>query len=122
MMLEMLNLFIEDIPYQVEKIKEAAEEKNMKSLGTESHKLKPTLQYVGLNEMYELVKKLEAAGKSDEFSNEIDILVQDLVNNLNISLPCLKQLQKNLSDIFIYHLQVLNFICNIDFAFFNKTQ
>lgn len=90
MMLEMLNLFIEDIPYQVEKIKEAAEEKNMKSLGTESHKLKPTLQYVGLNEMYELVKKLEAAGKSDEFSNEIDILVQDLVNNLNISLPLLE--------------------------------
>lgn len=90
MMLEMLNLFIEDIPYQVERIREAAEEKDMKSLGTESHKLKPTLQYVGLNEMYNLIKKLEALGKSGEYSNEVDRLVQELVNKQKISLPFLE--------------------------------
>ena len=90
MMLEMLNLFIEDIPSQVEKIREAVEEKDMKSLGTESHKLKPTLQYVGLNEMYELVKKLEAIGKSGEYTNEVSNLTQELVNKTKISLPLLE--------------------------------
>lgn len=94
MMLEMLNLFIEDIPSQVEKIREAVEKKNMKTLRAESHKLKPTLQYVGLNEMYEVIKRLEAIGKSNEYSNEADTLAQELATEMNVNLPLLEAATK----------------------------
>ena len=90
MMLEMLNLFIEDIPSQVDKINIAVEEKNMKSLGTEAHKLKPTLQYVGLNEMYELIKKLEVIGKSGKYSKEVEVLTRQLKNKMNTGMPLLE--------------------------------
>lgn len=94
MMLEMLNLFIEDIPSQVEKIREAVEEKDMKTLRAESHKLKPTLQYVGLSEMYEVIKKLEVIGKSNEYSNEVDTLAQELATEMSVNLPLLEAATK----------------------------
>ena len=97
MMLEMLTLFLEDIPSQVELIKKAVEEKNMKAVGTESHKLKPALQYVGFNEMYELVKELEVLGKSGEKHGEAKKIMNALVKQMKISLPLLEKTAKKFS-------------------------
>ncbi|MFV1883172.1 MAG: Hpt domain-containing protein [Balneola sp.] len=97
MMLEMLNLFLEDIPSQVELIKTAVEEKNLKAVGTESHKLKPALQYVGFNEMYELVKELEIIGKSGDKHEEAKKIMPALEEQLKISLPLLEKTAKKFS-------------------------
>ena len=97
MMLEMLSLFLEDIPAQVELIKTAVEEKNMKAVGTESHKLKPALQYVGFNEMYELVKELEIIGKSGDKPEEAKKIMHALEEQLKISLPLLEKTAKKFS-------------------------
>ncbi|MEQ9309595.1 MAG: Hpt domain-containing protein [Balneolaceae bacterium] len=78
MIMEMLNLFIEDIPKQVTKIHELAENKELQKLGAEAHKIKPTLQYVGLFEMYEIVKSLESFGKQEVYSPQIIELVEEL--------------------------------------------
>ncbi len=97
MMLEMLTLFIEDIPVQVELIRIAVEEKNMKALSTESHKLKPALQYVGFNEMYELVKKLEVVGKSGGTPEQAEKLMRALTQQTKESLPLLKKTAEKFS-------------------------
>ena len=47
MLLDMLDLFVEDIPAQVSNITTFAEQRKAVELGTEAHKLKATLQYVG---------------------------------------------------------------------------
>ena len=97
MMLEMLNLFLEDIPSQVELIKTAVEEKNLKAVGTESHKLTPALQYVGFNEMYELVKELEIIGKSGDKYEQAKKIMPALEEQLKISLPLLEKTAKKFS-------------------------
>ncbi len=72
MIIEMLDLFIEDIPKQVTLVKELAEKQDLEMLARETHKLKPTLQYVGLFEIYEVIKELELLSKSGEFSPAIN--------------------------------------------------
>lgn len=97
MMHEMLTLFLEDIPSQVELIKTAVEEKDMKAVGTESHKLKPALQYVGFNEMFELVKELESIGKSGDKPEEAKKIMYALEEQLKISLPLLEKTAEKFS-------------------------
>ena len=59
MMREMLDLFIQDIPEQLDNVRNFYDEGNFASVGTEAHKLKPTLQYIGCMDMYEYIKKIE---------------------------------------------------------------
>ncbi len=91
MMIEMLDLFIEDIPDQIGIIKKLAEEKDLKKLGSEAHKLKPTLQYVGFFEMFELIKELEVLSKSGVYSDEILSLTKKVEELSNKAIPILKE-------------------------------
>ncbi len=95
-MLEMINLFIDDIPQQVSEIKKAVEENNLNSLSANAHKLKPTLQYVGLSEAYGIVKELERIGKTGEDVNKIGALLSDLVEKCDEFIPALKAYAENL--------------------------
>lgn len=97
MMVEMLNLFIEDIPHQVTLIQDLAQQKDLSSLGSESHKLKPTLQYVGLIEMYEIIKELENLGKSGDHSDKIISLTKKLKEYSVEALPLLLKKKEDLS-------------------------
>lgn len=78
MILEMLDLFIEDIPHIIESILESAQKKDLKKLGADAHKIKPTLQYVGFLDLYEKVKRLEELAKSGIYTNEILALSSEL--------------------------------------------
>ena len=86
-MLEMIGLFIRDIPKQVEAIAGFAASRDLKGLAAESHRLKPTLQYAGLTQMHEYNLKLETIGKSGEYSEEIPDLVDKLEAELKAMLP-----------------------------------
>ncbi|GAB5409976.1 MAG: hypothetical protein BalsKO_23410 [Balneolaceae bacterium] len=91
MMVEMLDLFIEDIPKQVSLIEETIRQKELSNLAAESHKLKPTLQYIGLFDMFEIVKELEIIGKSGEFSVKIESLINTLQEHSLDAIPLLKK-------------------------------
>lgn len=97
MMLEMLDLFINDIPAQVNIIKELSQNKDLINLGSEAHKLKPTLQYVGLFEMFELVKGLEALSKSGKYSNDLETIVMKLEELSNQCIPLLNEKREEFS-------------------------
>ncbi|RNC84540.1 MAG: Hpt domain-containing protein [Balneola sp.] len=87
---EMLILFIEDIPQQISEIKEAIQGNNLEEMASHAHKLKPTLQYVGLSEAYEIVKNLEQIGKSGEGKENVKELFQKLERNSEEFMPVLK--------------------------------
>lgn len=97
MMLEMLNLFIEDIPVQISNIEEFANSRSMAELGAEAHKLKPTTQYIGLSRMFELVKELEMIGKSEEYSEKITSLVEELKEEGTKAVPLLIEKKEDFS-------------------------
>lgn len=97
MMIEMLDLFIEDIPEQISLIKTHANEKNLSKLGSETHKLKPTLQYVGLFEMFEIIKELEESAKSGVYSEEINSLANKVSEYSKEAIPLLHNKRKELS-------------------------
>lgn len=94
MMLEMLDLFIEDIPIQVGLISKYANERNLSMLASEAHKLKPTLQYVGLISMYEAVKEIEEISKKGKFSSEIPTLTNTLTKGCEEAIPSIVEKRK----------------------------
>ena len=96
MMIEMLDLFIEDIPEQISIIKTLASEKHLSKLGSETHKLKPTLQYVGLIEMFEIIKELEKLAKSGVYSEEIQSLSNKVSEYSEQAIPLLLQKREEL--------------------------
>ena len=95
MMLEMIDLFLEDIPIQVKKIKSLSGAEGIKELGKEAHKLKPTLQYVGFIEMFEAVKEIESICKSGVYSNKIEQLIDVMEKNAVTSIPSLLEIRED---------------------------
>ena len=90
MILEMLDLFIRDIPDQVQKIKDFHTSNDLVSLGKEAHKLKPTLQYIGLSGMFEDIKKVEQITKTNSNVDQLGDLVLSLQAATQECIPALK--------------------------------
>ena len=97
MILEMLDLFICDIPAQVEKIQEFYETSDLVSLSKEAHKLKPTLQYIGLTGMFEDIKEIEQLIKTNINGDKLPDLVKNLNDASIACLPALKAKKEELS-------------------------
>lgn len=95
MMLEMLTLFVEDIPNQVEAIQKHAADQNLAGVGSESHKLKPTLQYAGLHSLYQTVKRLEVLGKAGVQTEEVSNLIVQLGEETEEALASLEEKKKD---------------------------
>lgn len=91
MMLEMLDLFISDIPTHVQNIRTYASNGELVQMGKEAHKVKPTMQYIGLGDMLELVKTLEVYGKNEESDKDIDGLITQLEAKTEEILPMLEE-------------------------------
>lgn len=96
MILEMLDLFISDIPTQIENIEGFFASDQLVEMSKEAHKLKPTLQYVGLIQMYEDIKKLEEIGKNGTGSELIPDLIKSLKQQKDLSVKALEEKRSEL--------------------------
>lgn len=97
MLLEMLDLFIRDIPIHMKKIQDSYSASNFEEIRREAHKMKPTLQYVGLTGMSEKIKELEQLAKSKENLNKLSNLIDELQDASNICVPALVAKKAELS-------------------------
>jgi len=98
MVLEMLDLFIRDIPVHIEKIETLYTSQNLVDLAKEAHKLKPTLQYIGLTGMFEDIKLLEEIAKSGFFDEpKLKELVERLKESTIKCVPALISKREELS-------------------------
>ena len=88
---EMIDLFIRDIPIQLHNVRDFYNNGDLHSVGTEAHKLKPTLQYIGNTDMYELIKQIEHYGKKEVETEKIPDLLAQLFEQLDDTIAHLKE-------------------------------
>ena len=77
-MAEMISLFLEETPKQIELLKEYQENEEWVLLGAEAHKLKPTFLYVGLSGLNELTVKVEKSAKNKIELDKLKGLIEEI--------------------------------------------
>jgi len=59
----LMSIMLDETPLELAMLKEYASSKNYVGIRSTAHKMKSSLQYLGLDETYEMVKSIEAAAK-----------------------------------------------------------
>ncbi len=95
--LEMLDLFIRDIPIQIQKIHNHYQSSEMIEMGKEAHKVKPTLQYIGLSNMFEDIKAIEQIVKTGENKASLEEIISRLQSATEECVPALIAKREQLS-------------------------
>lgn len=75
---EMLVLFQNETPSQISILQERASNEDWEGVRAEAHKIKPTFQYLGLNNIYKSVLELEVVAKEKKKDqiNELVALIE----------------------------------------------
>ncbi len=79
---DMINLFLQLIPQQKEKLLAAVKEHNWKNLNYTSHQIKPSLDILGLTEAKEKARIIESLSKTGMEAKMIKQLVEELSHEL----------------------------------------
>lgn len=93
--LQILNLFLEEVPHDLAQIKEGINEKDHSKTYAFSHKIKPTLDLLGLEQAREEILHIEQwtknKGKKKEIieifksmSNRIELAIQEVKKDFNV--------------------------------------
>jgi len=80
--IELLDVYISDLPVMIGNIKTAVAEKNSKLLQLNAHKLKGSSMTLGIDFIGGISKDLENAAKENKFDENTYELVDDLVHKL----------------------------------------
>lgn len=76
--IEMIESFMKNTPEAISKMKKCISESDWKNLGSTAHKLKTSFSFVGMENMVQLSKTLQDLGLSEERTNEIPQMVEEL--------------------------------------------
>ena len=69
--MQIIDLFLTEIPEDLKEVKAGIEEKNYKNAHSFSHKIKPTLDLMGMNVAFEEILLVEAWAKKEGKRKEI---------------------------------------------------
>jgi HPt (histidine-containing phosphotransfer) domain-containing protein len=86
----MLEMLLEEIPQEVEKLRDCAKNADWKNLNEVSHKFKSTLSYIGSEVMNEANLKIEHASKTNENFEDLNRQLTILEQNAPLVLQDLK--------------------------------
>ncbi|MEM1318712.1 MAG: Hpt domain-containing protein [Bacteroidota bacterium] len=75
----MLEMLLEELPVEIDKMNQLLGASNWEELGSVSHKMKSTLAFVGNNEMTEANKQVELIAKAQDDLGTLPSLVATLV-------------------------------------------
>ena len=70
---EMIEIFIEDTPKELEKITKAINDQDFAAVKRIAHKLKTSVSFMGLNQIVPLLKEMEAKGTAEQ---EMDAIIK----------------------------------------------
>ena len=99
-MSEMVNSFIKDTPLTLDQLKTEIEKQNWEQAGRLAHKIKPSVQLIGLKATYEWLKNMEILSKTDEAVVELPRLLSQVEKSIASNLLTLKEhLEKNFSEL-----------------------
>jgi len=87
----MLQLFIDNTPADLSRMKEAFEQNNWKEVGSIAHKMKSSVSSLGIQSLEAALRRLEMKGEVNEAKETIHLLIQHMDEVLNKVYVQLKQ-------------------------------
>ncbi|HCN83367.1 MAG TPA: Hpt domain-containing protein [Sphingobacteriaceae bacterium] len=94
--IDMIDIFIDQTPLYVKQLGLAIQEKNWKTVADISHKIKPTLAFMGVIKARDDMEEIESNARSLENLDEIQSKFNDLEIICNHLFVRLQQLKKEL--------------------------
>lgn len=91
----MLEMLVDELPTEVEKIKKLSVERNFKDLKAVAHKLKSTLAFVGNQQLDAANKDVEKIAKGEMPEDELENLVQFMVKESELVVSELRGLSNS---------------------------
>jgi HPt (histidine-containing phosphotransfer) domain-containing protein len=88
----MVQLFIDTVPPSMAELQKETTEQNWIQVSKLAHKLKATIDSMGITKIKDVVRAVEANGKKGEDVEKIPGLVQEVINVLEI---CVGQLKRD---------------------------
>ena len=88
---EILNLFVTEVPEDLIQIKEGIKKKDHKHAYAYAHKIKPTLDLLGLNVAFEEILQIEAWTKAEGKKKEIKETFKSVKNQVNDAIKEIKK-------------------------------
>ena len=79
---QIVDLFVTEVPDDLEQIKEGIEKKDHKHAYSYAHKIKPTLDLLGLNQAFEEILQVEAWTKTEGRRREIKDTFKSIKNQV----------------------------------------
>ena len=83
----MLEMLLEELPEEIEKMSKLTAAQNWEELSGVSHKMKSTLSFVGYEAMTEMNKELELLSKHQENPKRMAVLMKQLEEKLAEVMP-----------------------------------
>jgi len=80
MMKELIEMFLDQAPENITNMKKYLEKGDWKKLGEEAHKLKPTISYMGIQELETTIRTLESNAKNAEELDSLGPLLSEVEN------------------------------------------
>ncbi|RTY93468.1 Hpt domain-containing protein [Flavobacterium sp. GT3R68] len=88
---EIINLFVTEVPMDLEQVKQGIEEKDYKMAYSFAHKIKPSLDLLGLNLAYEDILQIEAWSKTEGKKKEIKETFKSVANQVEKAVKEIKK-------------------------------
>jgi HPt (histidine-containing phosphotransfer) domain-containing protein len=82
---EFVGLFLQNMPISVADLEEGLKEKDYEKIRMAAHKMKPSLNYVGLKNTYEVVAKIEKFSKEKTNLDDLPSMIKQVSDECNIA-------------------------------------
>jgi CheY-like chemotaxis protein len=93
---KMIQLFCDDLPFQIEEIKDAIAQENTQIIAAKAHRLKPSTTNLGMPAITQKLRQIESLAKHEKFSNHFVTLTNSFIEDLEKNrLLLLDYLSKN---------------------------
>jgi HPt (histidine-containing phosphotransfer) domain-containing protein len=96
---QIINLFVTEIPLDLELIKQGIEDKNHQQCYEYAHKIKPSLDLMGLNLAFEEMLQIESWAKADGKKKEIKEIYKSVSQQIE---KAIKEIKKD------FNLKIVN--------------
>lgn len=78
--IETTQTFLENAPEALDQIQEAYSNQELQTLYKQAHKIKPNLQYMGMEQARELILEIEEQAKSENISDDLGDKVNEFIS------------------------------------------
>jgi HPt (histidine-containing phosphotransfer) domain-containing protein len=89
--LQIINLFVDEVPSDLKEIKEGIKSKNYIQAYSFAHKIKPTLDLLGMDAAYEEILQIEQWTKNQGKKKDIKEIFKSMANRIDATLTEVKK-------------------------------